>query len=56
MAQFVRRQYGHLYQDELQNVADRLDSLHAECAQNVPTRLRVVGYMRLSGRPACRCG
>ena len=36
--------YGHLYQDELQNVADRLDSLHAaaECAQNVPTRLRMV--------------
>ena len=36
--------YGHLYQDELQNVADRLDSLHAsaERAQNVPTRLRVV--------------
>jgi site-specific recombinase XerD len=34
--------YGHLYQDELQNVADRLDSLHAECAQNVPKQLRVV--------------
>lgn len=36
--------YGHLYPDELQNVADRLDSLHAsaECAQNVPTPLRVV--------------
>jgi integrase len=36
--------YGHLYHDELQNVADRLDSLHAsaKCAQNVPTRLRVV--------------
>lgn len=36
--------YGHLYADELQGVADRLDSLHAsaECAQNVPTRLRVV--------------
>jgi hypothetical protein len=36
--------YGHLYPDELQSVADRLDSLHAsaECAQNVPTRLRVV--------------
>jgi integrase len=36
--------YGHLYPDELQGVADRLDSLHAaaKCAQNVPTRLRVV--------------
>ena len=36
--------YGHLYADELQGVADRLDSLarSAECAQNVPTRLRVV--------------
>jgi site-specific recombinase XerD len=36
--------YGHLYPDELQGVADRLDSLHAsaECAQNVPTALRVV--------------
>jgi hypothetical protein len=40
--------YGHLYPDELQGVADRLDSLHAvtadfsECAQNVPTRLQVV--------------
>ena len=36
--------YGHLYGDELQSVADRLDSLHAsaECAQNVPTRLHVV--------------
>jgi integrase len=36
--------YGHLYTDELQSVADRLDLLHAsaECAQNVPTRLHVV--------------
>jgi site-specific recombinase XerD len=36
--------YGHLYGDELQGVADRRDSLarSAECAQNVPTRLRVV--------------
>ena len=36
--------YGHLYADELQSVADRLDSLHAsaKCAQNVPTRLQVV--------------
>jgi site-specific recombinase XerD len=36
--------YGHLYQDDLQNVADRLDPLHAsaKCAQNVPTWLRVV--------------
>ena len=36
--------YGHLYADELQGVADRLDSLarSAECAQNVPTRLHVV--------------
>ena len=39
--------YGHLYPDELQGVADRLDSLHAatdfeKCAQNVPTQLRVV--------------
>jgi integrase len=39
--------YGHLYPDELQGVADRLDSLHAaadfsKCAQNVPTALRVV--------------
>jgi hypothetical protein len=40
--------YGHLYDDELQGVADRLDSLHAaaadfsKCAQNVPTRLQVV--------------
>lgn len=36
--------YGHLYGDELQGVADRLDSLAAseKCAQNVPTRLRVV--------------
>jgi integrase len=35
---------GHLHPDELQGVADRLDSLHAaaECAQNVPARLRVV--------------
>jgi site-specific recombinase XerD len=40
--------YGHLYPDELQGVADRLDSLHAAaadfpgCAQSVPTRLKVV--------------
>jgi integrase len=39
--------YGHLYDDELQGVADRLDTLAAaadfsECAQNVPTRLKVV--------------
>lgn len=39
--------YGHLYDNELQGVADRLDTLAAasdflECAQNVPTRLRVV--------------
>jgi hypothetical protein len=39
--------YGHLYPDELQGVADRLDSMHAaadfsECPQNVPTRLQVV--------------
>ncbi len=36
--------YGHLCADELQGVADRLDSLarSAECAQNVPIRLRVV--------------
>jgi integrase len=39
--------YGHLYPDELQGVADRLDTLAAaadfsECAQNVPTRLKVV--------------
>jgi site-specific recombinase XerD len=40
--------YGHLYPDELQGVADRLDSLHAaaadfsKCAQSVPTRLQVV--------------
>ncbi len=39
--------YGHLYPDELQGVADRLNSLHAaadfeKCAQNVPTRLQVV--------------
>jgi len=36
--------YGHLYADEVQSVADRLDWMHAsaECAQNVPTRLRVV--------------
>jgi hypothetical protein len=39
--------YGHLYPDELQGVADRLDSLansaaSEKCAQDVPTRLRVV--------------
>jgi integrase len=38
--------YGHLYPDELQSVADRLDLLHAaaveKCAQTVPTPLRVV--------------
>jgi hypothetical protein len=40
--------YGHLYGDELQGVADRLDSLHAnaaaseKCAQNVPTWLHAV--------------
>jgi site-specific recombinase XerD len=39
--------YGHLYPDELQDVADRLDSLHAATdfengAQNVSTALRVV--------------
>jgi integrase len=36
--------YGHLYADELQGVADRLDNLHEseKCAQNVPTRLHVV--------------
>ena len=35
--------YGHLYPDELQSVADRLDSLarSSECAQNVPMPLRV---------------
>jgi integrase len=38
--------YGHLYGDELQSVADRLDLLHVaaaeKCAQSVPTRLQVV--------------
>lgn len=39
--------YGHLYPDELQGVADRLDSLansaaSEKCAQNVPAPLRVV--------------
>jgi integrase len=38
--------YGHLYPDELQGVADRLDLLHDEasekCAQSVPKRLQVV--------------
>ena len=38
--------YGHLYPDELQGVADRLDLLHdaasEKCAQSVPTQLRVV--------------
>jgi integrase len=51
--------YGHLYADELQGVADRLDSLHAaaadfsECAQNVPTRLRVVRQLPGSGPLTC---
>jgi integrase len=43
-AKLTLDRYGHLYPDEPQSVADRLDSLarSAECAQNVPTRLRVV--------------
>jgi integrase len=30
-------QYGHLFPDDLDDVADKLDALVAGCAQNVPT-------------------
>ena len=31
-------QYGHLFPDDLDDVADKMDDLVSECAQNVPTR------------------
>jgi integrase len=30
-------QYGHLFADDLDDVADKMDDLVSECAQNVPT-------------------
>ena len=31
-------QYGHLFADDLDDVADKMDDLVSKCAQNVPTR------------------
>ena len=31
-------QYGHLFPDDLDDVADKMDNLVSECAQNVPTK------------------
>jgi integrase len=31
-------QYGHLFPDDLDDVADKMDDLVAGCAQNVPTK------------------
>jgi hypothetical protein len=31
-------QYGHLFPDDLDDVADKMDGLVSGCAQNVPTR------------------
>ena len=31
-------QYGHLFPDDLDDVADKMDDLVSGCAQNVPTR------------------
>ena len=33
-------QYGHLFPDDLDDVADKMDNLVSECAQNVPTESR----------------
>ena len=35
-------QYGHLFPDDLDDVANKMDNVVSKCAQNVPTRLRVV--------------
>ena len=37
-ARMTLDQYGHLSPDDLDDVADKMDSLVAGCAQNVPTR------------------
>ena len=37
-ARMTLDQYGHLFPDDLDDVADKMDSLVAGCAQNVPTR------------------
>jgi hypothetical protein len=31
-------QYGHLFPDDLDDVADKMDDLVSSCAQNVPTK------------------
>ena len=31
-------QYGHLFPDDLDDVADKMDDLVSRCAQNVPTK------------------
>jgi tRNA-splicing ligase RtcB len=31
-------QYGHLFPDDLDDVADKMDDLVSRCAQNVPTQ------------------
>ena len=39
-------QYGHLFPDDLDDVADKMDELvdpSAKCAQNVPTRAQSGG-------------
>jgi hypothetical protein len=36
-------QYGHLFPDDLDDVADKMDGLVLGCAQNVPTRTESEG-------------
>jgi hypothetical protein len=36
-------QYGHLFPDDLDDVADKMDGLVSGCAQNVPTEAESSG-------------
>jgi hypothetical protein len=36
-------QYGHLFPDDLDDVADKMDDLVSGCAQNVPMRAKSAG-------------
>jgi integrase len=36
-------QYGHLFADDLDDVADKMHDLVSGCAQNVPTRAESAG-------------
>ena len=37
-AKMTLDQYGHLFPDDLDDVADKMDDLVSGCAQNVPTK------------------